>query len=100
MAALHARLEVRITPGDVGSRVTVRARHRGPGASAVDVVGLLREWRDGRLHITRRDGSTTTVAEADLLAARVVPAQPPRTTRVDPTHPNRTAHPPRRSAER
>lgn len=77
MAALHARLEVRITPDDVGARVTVRARHRGPEAAAVDAVGVLSEWRDGHLWIIRRDGSTTVVAERDLLAARVVPPSPP-----------------------
>lgn len=82
MAALYARLAVRITPDDVGARVTVRARNHGPGASAVDAVGVLDDWRDGHLHITRRDGSTTIVAEGDLLAARVVPEAPPPRTGV------------------
>jgi hypothetical protein len=92
MAALHARLEVRITPDDVGARITVRARNHGPGASAVDVVGVLREWRDRQLHITRRNGSTTMVAQDDLLAARVVPPPPPRRTRTHPTRHDTTPH--------
>ncbi len=87
MAALHARLEVRITPDDIGARITVRARHHGPDASAVDVVGVLRDWRDGQLQITRRNGSTTIVTEEDLLAARVVPQPPPpRRARTTPQH--------------
>ncbi|MBW3604232.1 MAG: hypothetical protein KY460_04815 [Actinobacteria bacterium] len=77
MAAFRARLAVRITPDDVGRRVTVRSRHHGPGAAAVDAVGLLRGWREGELHIERRDGSITTVSERDLLAAKVVPTPPP-----------------------
>lgn len=75
---MRARLAVTITPDDVGRRVTVRARHHGPDAAAVDVVGLLEAWRDGRLEIVRRDGQRRIVAEADLLAAKVVPAPRPR----------------------
>ena len=75
---MRARLSVTITPDDVGSRVTVRARHHGPGAAAVDVVGRLDAWEAGRLTITRRDGQQRVVAEADLLAARKIPAMSPR----------------------
>lgn len=78
MAALRAKLVVRITPDDVGRRVSVRARHHGPEASTVDVVGVLERWQDGGLTLTRRDGSTARVAEADLLAGRVVPRAPDR----------------------
>jgi hypothetical protein len=70
---MRARLTVTITPADVGRRVTVRARYHGPDAVAVDVVGVLDAWHDGRLTITRRDGQQRVVAEEDLLAARVVP---------------------------
>ena len=73
---MRARLSVTISPADVGKRVTVRMRHHGPEARAADVVGMLEAWQDGRLTITRRDGERRVVAEADLLAARVV--QPPR----------------------
>jgi plasmid stability protein len=78
MAALRARLTVRITPDDVGARVSVRALHHGPEAGMTDVVGVLRAWDDGALTIERRDGSTATVAVADLVAGRVVPAPPAR----------------------
>lgn len=75
---MRARLAVRITPADVGQRVTLRARYHGPEAAVTDVVGTLRAWSDGTLTVTRRDGSVTTVAEADLVAARVVTEPPPR----------------------
>lgn len=78
MAALRAKLVVRITPDDVGRRVSVRARHHGAEASTVDVVGVLEHWQDGGLTLTRRNGSTVRVAEADLLAGRVVPPAPDR----------------------
>jgi hypothetical protein len=75
---MRARLSVAITPADVGSRVTIRARHHGPEAGAVDVVGVLESWEGGRLTVVRRDGQRRVVAAADLLAARVVPPPPPR----------------------
>lgn len=75
---MRARLSVTITPADVGKRVTIRMRHHGPEARAADVVGVLEAWHDGTLTITRRDGEQRTVAEDDLLAARVVPAAPAR----------------------
>ena len=61
---------VAVTPADVGSRVSVR-RVLPDGLG--DVVGDLVAWADGALSIRRRDGSVVAVAEADLLAARVVP---------------------------
>lgn len=71
-------MSVRIGPDDVGRRVTVRARYHGPDATAVDAVGTLLAWNDGVLTIARRDGSSTTVAEHDLIAARVVSRTPAR----------------------
>jgi hypothetical protein len=81
MAALRAKLVVRITPDDVGRRVSVRARHHGPEASTVDVVGMLERWEGGGLTVTRRDGTTAWVADEDLLAGRVVPPAPDRRRR-------------------
>lgn len=80
---MRARGVVRITPADVGKRVSVRARtHAPPGQpSATDTVGVLLAWDDGILHIQRRDGSVSRVADADLLAARVVSPAPDRRRR-------------------
>lgn len=69
---------VRLTPADVGRRVSVRARLRDdPRHTATDAVGVLRSWQDGVLAVERRDGSTARVPERDLLAGKVLPDQPP-----------------------
>jgi hypothetical protein len=83
---MRARLAVTITAADVGRRVTVRARHHGPDARAVDIVGILDAWQDGQLTITRRDGQQRIVAEEDLLAARVVARAPDRRARQARQH--------------
>ncbi|MET8180470.1 GNAT family N-acetyltransferase [Streptomyces sp. NPDC005336] len=74
------RLEVRITPDDVGKRVSVRlltgagARHE----KFTDVVGVLTSWTEETLSITRRTGEVVEIAEASLVAGKVVPAAPAR----------------------
>lgn len=76
---------MRITPDDVGRRVTVRSRIADPGPSsgpsATDTLGILRSWSDGRLVIERRDGTRVTLDEAALLAGRTIPDPPPRRPR-------------------
>nr|WP_308209107.1 hypothetical protein [Actinoallomurus purpureus] len=42
------------------------------------MVGELQGWADGRLTVRRRDGSVAEVAEAELVAGKVVPPPPPR----------------------
>ncbi|POX40485.1 GNAT family N-acetyltransferase [Streptomyces sp. Ru73] len=74
------RLEVAITPADVGKRVSVR-RLAGPGESTerfTDTVGVLTSWDDGVLSITRRTGEEVRIAESALVAGKVVPAAPAR----------------------
>ncbi|MBI0297052.1 GNAT family N-acetyltransferase [Streptomyces sp. PRKS01-29] len=74
------RLEVRITPDDVGKRVSVRlvTEDREPGATFTDVVGVLTSWTEGTLSITRRTGEPVKIAESSLVAGKVVPAAPAR----------------------
>ncbi|NGO69734.1 GNAT family N-acetyltransferase [Streptomyces boncukensis] len=74
------RLEVRITAADVGKRVSVRTL---TGAQErvgrfTDTVGVLTAWTDGVLYVTRRDGVTVELAEAALVAGKVVPSTPAR----------------------
>lgn len=75
-----SRLVVRITPEDVGSRVSVRTRTHAPEdqPSATDTIGWLRSWHNGELEIERRDGEVVRIPEADLLAGRTVPPPPSR----------------------
>ncbi|MEV8531195.1 GNAT family N-acetyltransferase [Streptomyces sp. NPDC051211] len=75
-----ALMEIRITPADVGKRVSVRrtvsAGEGGPGFT--DVVGVLVSWTDGVLLITRKSGETVRIAESSLVAGKVVPSAPAR----------------------
>ncbi|MEL3947386.1 MULTISPECIES: GNAT family N-acetyltransferase [Streptomyces] len=74
------RLEVRITPSDVGKRVSVRRLVEGgaPSQEFTDTVGVLTSWTDGVLVITRRDGEIVRIAQETLVAGKTVPAAPAR----------------------
>ncbi|MGW0750165.1 GNAT family N-acetyltransferase [Streptomyces sp. NPDC002587] len=73
-------LEVRITPADVGKRVSVRRMERGPGGAPgyADAVGVLTSWDRGVLLITRKNGQTVRISESSLVAGKVVPPAPAR----------------------
>ncbi|MEU7040347.1 GNAT family N-acetyltransferase [Streptomyces varsoviensis] len=74
------RFEVRITPADVGKRVSVRRviDTSGMAEKFTDTVGVLTSWADGVLRITRRTGETIPVDEATVVAGKVVPPTPAR----------------------
>ncbi|MFF7252219.1 GNAT family N-acetyltransferase [Streptomyces microflavus] len=77
---MGGRLEVRITPADVGKRVSVRRGPEGDGAGAefTDTVGVLTSWNDGVVSITRKSGESVHIVESSLVAGKVVPAAPAR----------------------
>ncbi|CAM5440140.1 GNAT family N-acetyltransferase [Streptomyces canus] len=74
------RLVVRISPADVGKRVSVRRLDETGGTrqNFTDTVGVLTSWDDGVLMITRRDGEHVRIPESALVAGKVVPAEPAR----------------------
>ncbi|WP_405601730.1 GNAT family N-acetyltransferase [Streptomyces sp. NBC_01410] len=74
------RLEIRITPADVGKRVSVRRLTDADSelTKFTDTVGVLTSWKQGVLLITRRTGETVHIAESSLVAGKVVPAAPAR----------------------
>lgn len=76
---MNARYVVRITPADVGARVSVRSRIPAADGqpSTTDTLGILEAWSGGVLRIARADGARISVREADLLAARRIPPPPP-----------------------
>jgi GNAT superfamily N-acetyltransferase len=78
------RLEIRITPADVGKRVSVRrlSEAGAPGAKFTDTVGVLASWTDDVLVITRRTGECVHIPESSLVAGKVVPAAPARRSGV------------------
>ncbi|MET9323732.1 GNAT family N-acetyltransferase [Streptomyces sp. NPDC003038] len=73
-------LEIRITPADVGKRVSVRRVESGPGGTPefTDAVGVLTSWDEGVLTITRKDGRSVRIAESTLVAGKIVPPAPAR----------------------
>jgi N-acetylglutamate synthase len=79
--ALGGRLVVRITPSDVGKRVSVRRVVEDAGERPVlgDVVGVLTSWDGGVLTIARRTGQIVRVSEESLVAGKTVPRAPART---------------------
>ncbi|GGO85950.1 GNAT family N-acetyltransferase [Wenjunlia tyrosinilytica] len=78
--ALGGQLKVRITPSDVGKRVSVRRVTEIVGGRPVfgDVVGVLTSWDAGVLMITRRTGEVVRVSEDSLVAGKTVPRAPAR----------------------
>ncbi|PZG15320.1 putative acetyltransferase [Nonomuraea aridisoli] len=76
---MAGRLVIAITTHDVGARVTTR--RRVPGGFR-DAVGILESWDEGVLKVRKRDGTVVEIPEETLVAARVVPAAPPRPGRM------------------
>ncbi|CAL9430946.1 GNAT family N-acetyltransferase [Streptomyces sp. enrichment culture] len=74
------RPEVRITPADVGKRVSVRSliEHGPSGEKFTDTVGVLTSWDEGVLRITRRTGENVRIPESVLVAGKTVPSAPAR----------------------
>ena len=76
-----ALLAVRITPADLGKRVTIR--YRLDDSLMTDVLGYLRSWSDETLIVERESGERVQVREPDLMAAKVIPARSPRARMPD-----------------
>ncbi|MCF6467465.1 hypothetical protein FAF44_03425 [Nonomuraea sp. MG754425] len=76
---MAARLVISITSLDIGARITTRSRV--PGGFR-DAVGILVSWADGVLEVRKRDGTVVAIPEESLVAAKVVPAAPPRPGRM------------------
>ncbi|MEV8630184.1 hypothetical protein AB0395_00865 [Streptosporangium sp. NPDC051023] len=65
----------------MGKRVTTRRR---VPEGFRDAVGELEFWRDGVLGVRKRDGSLVEIAQATLVAAKVVQGGPPRRAESSP----------------
>jgi N-acetylglutamate synthase len=74
------RLEVRLTPADVGQRVVIRWRRPEPGdgEAVADVLGVLEEADAGSFAVRTRDGKLIVVPVGRALAGKVVPPPPAR----------------------
>ncbi|MCZ4120057.1 GNAT family N-acetyltransferase [Streptomyces sp. H39-S7] len=78
--AATGRLVVRISPADVGKRVSVRrVLEIADGQPTFsDTLGVLASWDRGVVCVTRRDGETVRIEESALVAGKVVPPAPVR----------------------
>jgi len=74
------RLEVRLTPADVGKRVVIRWRRPGPGGSEqiADVLGVLEQADSESFTVRTRDGRLIVIPAERALAGKVVPPPPVR----------------------
>ncbi len=74
------RLEVRLTPGDVGQRVVIRWRRPAPGdrEEVADVLGILEEADAGSFTVRTAEGELVVVPAGRALAGKVVPPRPAR----------------------
>lgn len=98
---LQARAVHRLTPSDIGERVSIRhlvvtGATSDPVAS--DVVGRLLGYEAGVLALIRRDGQLALVDEAAIVASRVIPAHP--RLPAEPTDVGTEDHPLDRDAAR
>lgn len=77
---MRYRLEVRLTPADVGQRVVIRWRRPagGDGEVVADVLGILEEADAGSFAVRTRDGKLVVVPAGRALAGKVVPSPPAR----------------------
>jgi hypothetical protein len=86
--AVRYRLEVRLTPADVGKRVVIRWRRPSPdnGEVIADVLGILEEEDPPDSFAVRTsDGQLVVIPHGRALAGKVVPPAPPRRRHAAPS---------------
>ncbi|WP_449451342.1 putative acetyltransferase [Spiractinospora alimapuensis] len=72
------RLVHEVTPRDVGRRVMVR--YRLVSGQMTDVVGVLIAWEGEEISVQRRDGQVTQVIASTVIASKVIPPAPSRSS--------------------
>jgi len=77
---MRFRLEVRLTPADVGQRVVIRWRRPAPGDGdqIADVLGILEEHHADSFTVRTAGGQLVVIPSTRALAGKVVPARPRR----------------------
>ena len=75
---MRYRLEVRITPADVGKRVVIRWRPGPPDSKQLtDVLGILERADETSFAVRTRDGRLVVIPVPQALAGKVIPPAPP-----------------------
>jgi N-acetylglutamate synthase len=85
---MRYRMEVRLTPADVGKRVVIRWRP-GPADSTqmTDVLGILEQADTEFFAVRTRDGNLVVIPAGRALAGKVIPPPPARKRRTGPQAP-------------
>jgi hypothetical protein len=85
------RLEVRLTPADVGQRVVIRWRPPWPEADGkmTDVLGILEEHRADSFTVRKASGQLVVIPRERAVAGKVVPPAPARHRSERPPEPER-----------
>ena len=93
VTGMRFRLEVRLTPADVGQRVVIRWRRPGPGDGdqIADVLGLLEEADAESLAVRTSGGELVLIPAGRALAGKVIPPPPARWRSAGPQPPDRGA---------
>ena len=83
---MRYRLEVRLTPADVGQRVVIRWRRPSPGdgEQIADVLGILEANDPASFAVRTSDGALVVIPAARALAGKVVPPAPQNRRRAAP----------------
>jgi N-acetylglutamate synthase len=86
VTAVRYRLEVRLTPADVGKRVVIRWRRPRPGdgEEIADVLGILEENDGASFTVRTSDGGLVVIPTVRALAGKVVPPAPLHQRRAGP----------------
>lgn len=86
---MRFRLEVRLTPADIGQRVVIRWRRPGPGNSEqiADVLGILEDADSESFAVRTSAGEVVLIPAGKALAGKVIPAQPARRRSARPKPP-------------
>ena len=86
---MRYRLELRLTPADVGQRVVIRWQPPSLDASdqMTDVLGILEEADAESFAVRTRDGTLIVIPRTSALAGKVISPAPPRRPRKHPQSP-------------
>jgi|SRR5208282_3706337 len=86
VTGVRYRLEVHLTPADVGQRVVIRWRRPSPGdgEQIADVLGILEENDPAFFAVRTSDGALVVIPAARALAGKVVPPAPQNRWRAGP----------------
>lgn len=93
VTGMRFRLEVRLTPADVGQRVVIRWRRPAPGDGdqIADVLGILEDADAESFAVRTSGGELVLIPAGRALAGKVIPPPPARRRSAGPEAPDRGA---------